>query len=89
MNYLHSQGTRDPLHKKVVYLEDSSTTGEVEVALQWNDSFQEALLSFANNINTHEGGTHLSGFRSALTRTINAYARQKGELKEKDPEPPG
>ena len=85
VNYLHSQGTRDPLHKKVVYLEDSSTTGEVEVALQWNDSFQEALLSFANNINTHEGGTHLSGFRSALTRTINAYARQKGELKEKDP----
>ena len=59
--------------------------GEVEVALQWNNSYQEALLSFANNINTHEGGTHLSGFRSALTRTINAYARQKGELKEKDP----
>ena len=58
--------------------------GEVEVALQWNNSYQEALLSFANNINTHEGGTHLSGFRSALTRTINAYARQKGELKEKD-----
>jgi DNA gyrase subunit B len=85
VNYLHGQGTRDPLHKKVVYLEDSSSTGEVEVALQWNDSYQEALLSFANNINTHEGGTHLSGFRSALTRTINAYARQKGELKEKDP----
>ncbi len=84
VNYLHSQGTRAPLHKKVVYLEDSSSTGEVEVALQWNDSYQEALLSFANNINTHEGGTHLSGFRSALTRTINAYARQKGELKEKD-----
>ena len=85
VNYLHSQGTRAPLHKKVVYLEDSTTTGEVEVALQWNDSYQEALLSFANNINTHEGGTHLSGFRSALTRTINAYARQKGELKERDP----
>ena len=85
VNYLHSQGTRAPLHKKVVYVEDSTATGEVEVALQWNDSYQEALLSFANNINTHEGGTHLSGFRSALTRTINAYARQKGELKEKDP----
>jgi DNA gyrase subunit B len=55
------------------------------VAMQWNNSYQEALLSFANNINTHEGGTHLSGFRSALTRTINAYARQTGELKEKDP----
>jgi DNA gyrase subunit B len=54
------------------------------VALQWNNSYQESLLSFANNINTHEGGTHLSGFRSALTRTLNAYARQVGELKEKD-----
>ena len=84
VKYLHSQGTREPLHPKVVYIEDASDLGEVEVALQWNDSYQEALLSFANNINTHEGGTHLSGFRSALTRTINAYARQKGELKEKD-----
>jgi DNA gyrase subunit B len=84
VKYLHSQGTREPLHRKIVFLEDSSEFGEVEVALQWNDSYQEALLSFANNINTHEGGTHLSGFRSALTRTINAYARQKGELKEKD-----
>jgi DNA gyrase subunit B len=84
VKYLHGQGTREPLHKKIVYIEESSDIGEVEVALQWNDSYQESLLSFANNINTHEGGTHLSGFRSALTRTINAYARQKGELKEKD-----
>ena len=72
VKYLHSQGTREPLHPKVVYVEGSSDIGEVEVALQWNDSYQEALLSFANNINTHEGGTHLSGFRSALTGTINA-----------------
>ena len=85
MHYLHGQGTREPLHKKVVFVEDAGEVGEVEVALQWNNSYQENLLSFANNINTHEGGTHLSGFRSALTRTINAYARQKGELKEKDP----
>jgi DNA gyrase subunit B len=85
VSYLHSQGTREPLHNKIVYVEDSSEIGEVEVAMQWNNSYQEALLSFANNINTHEGGTHLSGFRSALTRTINAYARQTGELKEKDP----
>jgi DNA gyrase subunit B len=85
VKYLHSQGTREPLHSKVVYLEDSKDIGEVEVALQWNNSYQEALLSFANNINTHEGGTHLSGFRSALTGTINRYARQVGELKEKDP----
>ena len=85
VHYLHGQGTREPLHKKVVFVEDEGDVGEVEVALQWNNSYQENLLSFANNINTHEGGTHLSGFRSALTRTINAYARQKGELKEKDP----
>jgi DNA gyrase subunit B len=84
VKYLHGQGTREPLHRKVVYVEESSEVGEVEVALQWNNSYQESLLSFANNINTHEGGTHLSGFRSALTRTVNAYARQKGELREKD-----
>ncbi len=85
VTYLHAQGTREALHGKVVFMEDEAPTGEVEVAMQWNNSYQENLLSFANNINTHEGGTHLSGFRSALTRTINAYARQKGELKEKDP----
>ncbi|MFN2615797.1 MAG: ATP-binding protein, partial [Thermoleophilaceae bacterium] len=85
VKYLHSQGTREPLHQKVIYVSDRADVGEVEVAMQWNASYQESLLSFANNINTHEGGTHLSGFRSALTRTINAYARQKGELKEKDP----
>ena len=52
--------------------------------MQWNTSYQESIFSFANNINTHEGGTHLSGFRAALTRTLNAYARNKGLLKEKD-----
>ena len=84
VKHLHSQGTRDPLHKKIVSITEETEIGEVEVALQWNTSYQENLLSFANNINTVEGGTHLSGFRSALTRTINAYARSKGELKEKD-----
>jgi DNA gyrase subunit B len=84
VHFLHTQGTRSSLHKKVVYLDDSSDVGEVEVAMQWNDSYQENLLSFANNINTHEGGSHLSGFRSALTRTLNNYARQKGLLKEKE-----
>lgn len=84
VHFLHSQGTRSPLTKKVAYIHDETEVGEVEVAMQWNDGFQESLLSFANNINTHEGGTHLSGFRSALTRTLNAYARSSGELREKD-----
>ena len=52
--------------------------------MQWNSSYQESVFSFANNINTHEGGSHMSGFRSALTRTLNRYAREKGMLKEKD-----
>src|SRR4051794_10087841 len=84
VKHLHSQGTKDAIGKKVIYLEDSGDVGEVEVAMQWNSSYQESLLSFANNINTHEGGSHLSGFRSALTRTVNAYARSKGLLKEKE-----
>jgi DNA gyrase subunit B len=75
---------KDPVQKKVVFFEGESSEGAVEVALQWNSSYQEAVFSFANNINTHEGGSHLSGFRSALTRTLNRYAREKGELKEKD-----
>jgi DNA gyrase subunit B len=75
---------KDELHRKVIYFEGSEDEGQVEVAMQWNSSYQESIFSFANNINTHEGGTHLSGFRSALTRTLNAYARNKGLLKEKD-----
>jgi DNA gyrase subunit B len=75
---------KDPVQKKVVFFEGESDEGAVEVALQWNSSYQESVFSFANNINTHEGGAHLSGFRSALTRTLNRYAREKGELKEKD-----
>ncbi|MDX6722324.1 MAG: gyrase subunit, partial [Solirubrobacteraceae bacterium] len=75
---------KDPVQKKVVFFEGESSEGAVEVALQWNSSYQESVFSFANNINTHEGGSHLSGFRSALTRTLNRYAREKGELKEKD-----
>ena len=75
---------KDALHRKSVYFENDTDDGQVEVAMQWNSSYQESVFSFANNINTHEGGSHLSGFRSALTRTLNAYARAKGLLKEKD-----
>jgi DNA gyrase subunit B len=75
---------KDPIQRKVVFFAGESDEGAVEVALQWNSSYQESVFSFANNINTHEGGAHLSGFRSALTRTLNAYARKTGELKEKD-----
>src|SRR5688572_24820036 len=75
---------KDPIQKKIVFFEGESDEGAVEVALQWNASYQESVFSFANNINTHEGGAHLSGFRSALTRTLNRYARQTNELKEKD-----
>jgi DNA gyrase subunit B len=84
VRYLHGTRTKDSLHQNVAYITDESEHGEVEVALQWSTSYQEMLLSFANNINTHEGGSHLSGFRSALTRTLNAYAKQSGQLKEKD-----
>jgi DNA gyrase subunit B len=80
----HLNENKSPIHDKVVYFEGETDEGAVEVAMQWNSSYQESIFSFANNINTHEGGTHLSGFRSALTRTLNRYAREKGELKEKD-----
>jgi len=80
----HINDSKDPVHNTVFYMEREEEAGAVEVALQWNNGFQDSVFSFANNINTHEGGAHLSGFRSALSRTINAYARQKGLLKEKE-----
>ena len=80
----HLNGNKDELHRKVIFFEGADDAGEVELAMQWNASYQESIFSFANNINTHEGGTHLSGFRAALTRTLNAYARNKGLLREKD-----
>ena len=75
---------KDPVQRKIVYFASESDEGAVEVAMQWNSSYQESVFSFANNINTHEGGSHLSGFRSALTRTLNKYARERGLLKERD-----
>ncbi len=80
----HLNENKDVLHRKTIFFDGEEEEGLVEVAMQWNASYQESIFSFANNINTHEGGSHLSGFRSALTRTLNAYARSKGLLKEKD-----
>ena len=69
---------------KPIYFDNSNEDGEVELSLQWNTGYNETIMAFANNIHTHEGGTHLDGFKNALTRTINDYARKKGILKEKD-----
>lgn len=69
---------------KPIYFEAESEAGTVEVVMQWTTSYKEKTMAFANNINTHEGGTHLDGFKQAVTRTINDYARTKGLLKEKD-----
>ncbi len=80
----HVNSGKEPIHKHVVYFEGENEDGQVEVALQWNTSYVESVFSFANNINTTEGGTHLSGFRSALTGTLNRYARDKGLLKESE-----
>ncbi len=80
----HINEAKDPVHKHVVYFSGENERGHVEVAMQWNTKYVESVFSFANNINTHEGGSHLSGFNAALTRTLNKYAREKGHLKEKD-----
>lgn len=74
--------TKDVLHREPIYIKYSRDGMDVEVAIQYNNSYTENVLTFANNINTHEGGTHLSGFRSALTRSINDYARKANILKE-------
>ncbi|MDP2233832.1 MAG: ATP-binding protein, partial [Actinomycetota bacterium] len=76
--------SKETLHNKVIFFEAEGPEGAIEIAMQWNSGYSDAVLAFANNINTHEGGTHLEGFKNALTRTINDYARRQGILKEKD-----
>jgi DNA gyrase subunit B len=78
----HLGRAKTPIHEQVVVLNGAREGVEMEVALQWNDGYAESIFAFANNINTIEGGTHLSGFKAALTRTINAYASKQGLLKE-------
>jgi DNA gyrase subunit B len=77
----HLNHAKTPIHPQVINLAGSREGVDVEVALQWNDGYSEAIYSFANNINTIEGGTHLIGFKAALTRTINAYAASSGLIK--------
>jgi len=80
----HLNKNKNPLHKKVIYVQREKEGVSVEVAMQYNDSYAETIFSFANNINTIEGGTHLSGFKSALTRAANQYCKNKKLLKNLD-----
>jgi DNA gyrase subunit B len=81
----HLNANRKPLHQEVIYLDTTKDDVGIELALQYNDGYQDTVFSFVNNINTHEGGTHLTGFKSALTRVINQYI-QKSSLSKKDKE---
>src|SRR3954452_20970938 len=81
----HLNKSKDPIHKKLVAYTAEERGHGVEVAMQWNSGYTESVHTFANTINTREGGTHEEGFRAALTSTVNRYARDKKLLKEKDP----
>lgn len=84
----HLNAKKNPVHK-VIYFEAEKDNIIVEIAMQWNDGYQENIFSFANNINTIDGGTHVSGLKSALTRTVNAYAAKNEMLKKLDSAPSG
>ena len=77
-----STRTRPPVNEKPIFMHGEKDGIDAEIALQWNDGYAETIYSFANNINTHEGGTHLSGFRAALTRSVNAYATKNNLAKD-------
>lgn len=81
----HLNRTKEAIHEPPVFIESEKEGISVEIAMQYNDGFASNIYSFANNINTHEGGTHESGFKTALTRVINDYARKNGLFKETDP----
>ena len=80
----HLNSSRDSINKRVVYFEGKGKEHELEIAMQWTTSYNESVFTFANNINTHEGGMHEEGFRRSLTKVITSYARNKQILKEKD-----
>jgi DNA gyrase subunit B len=81
----HINRAKEPLHPKVIYVSKEKDGIAAEVAIQYNEGYNESVYAYANNINTIEGGTHLSGFRSALTKAVNQYAKSNNLLKEKDP----
>jgi DNA gyrase subunit B len=78
------RGARKPLHPKPIFIEASREEADIEISMQYDDGFTENTFTFVNNINTHEGGTHLTGFKSALTRTINDYGRKNNQLKKEE-----
>jgi DNA gyrase subunit B len=80
VNYMNQ--SKKALHNEVIFFRGEKDNVETEIALQWNDSYSESIFTYCNNINTHEGGTHLIGFRGALTRTTNSYAQEKNLLKD-------
>jgi DNA gyrase subunit B len=80
----HLSKGKEPLHQRIVHFEGAREGSEVEVAMQWNTGYADSIHSFANTINTHEGGMHEEGFKKALTNVLNRYARSKGLLKEKE-----
>ena len=75
---------KETVFEKVIYIDEAYVDGEIEIAMQYNDSYSENILAFANNINTEEGGTHLDGFKAAITKVINDYGKKAGILKEAD-----
>ena len=84
VEYLTETRHNEPVHPDVVYMRGEKNTSVCEVALQYNDGYNECVMTFANNMNTIEGGTHETGFKTALTRVLNDYGRKAGILKEKD-----
>lgn len=84
VSYLTEQRHNDPVHNDVIYMSGEKDTSIAEIALQYNDGYNECVMTFANNMNTIEGGTHETGFKSGLTRVLNDYARKNGILKDSD-----
>jgi DNA gyrase subunit B len=78
------RGSRKPLHPKPIFIEASREEADIEVSMQYDDGYTDNTFSFVNNINTHEGGTHLTGFKAALTRTLNDYGRKNNLLKKEE-----